>query len=68
MNCKEKLVVDALLEQLSTAHNWKVSYIRAPFLPRIRPPPPPPPRMEERKEGSLWERDVSLQVKGGDFT
>ncbi|XP_020627941.1 uncharacterized protein LOC110065178 [Orbicella faveolata] len=24
MNCKEKLVVDALLEQLSTAHNWKL--------------------------------------------
>lgn len=38
MNCKEKLVVDALLEQLSTAHNWKVSFIRAPFLPRIPTP------------------------------
>jgi len=24
MNCNEKLVVDALLEQLSTAYNWKV--------------------------------------------
>ena len=44
MNCKEKLVVDALLEQLSTAHNWKVSFIRAPSLPWNSP------RMEERKE------------------
>ena len=26
MNCKEKVVIDALLEQLSTAYNWKVSF------------------------------------------
>ena len=25
MNCKEMVVIDALLEQLSTAYNWKVS-------------------------------------------
>ena len=32
MNCKEKLVLDALLEQLSTAHNWKVSLsLYSPF-------------------------------------
>ena len=34
MNCKEKLVLDALLEQLSTAHNWKVSLsLYSPFNP-----------------------------------
>lgn len=24
MNCKDRLVIDALLEQLSSAYNWKV--------------------------------------------
>jgi len=32
MNCKEKLVVDALLEQLSTAHNWKLRMEAADLL------------------------------------
>jgi len=32
MNCKEKLVVDALLEQLSTAHNWKLGMEAADLL------------------------------------
>ena len=26
MNCKEMVVIDALLEQLNTAYNWKVSF------------------------------------------
>lgn len=32
MNCKEKLVLDALLEQLSTAHNWKLRMEAADLL------------------------------------
>lgn len=32
MNCKEKLAVDALLEQLSTAHNWKLRMEAADLL------------------------------------
>ncbi|KAJ7376450.1 HEAT repeat containing 9 [Desmophyllum pertusum] len=32
MNCKDKLVVDALLQQLSTAHNWKLRMEAADLL------------------------------------
>lgn len=32
MNCKDKLVVDALLEQLSTAYNWKLRMEAADLL------------------------------------
>lgn len=37
MNCKEKLVLDALLEQLNTAHNWKLRMEAADLLIFIGP-------------------------------
>ena len=37
MNCKDKLVVEALLEQLNTAHNWKVSEISLLIINPVRP-------------------------------
>lgn len=37
MNCKEKLVLDALLEQLSTAHNWKLRMEAADLLIFVGP-------------------------------